>query len=193
MKFPPLAILENEHVRLEQLAETHRDDLRRACNADPDIWEIYPYPMHDPYFDGYWQLAKGWTDSGQRQIYAVLNKGQTVGTSSYYHFPDVPDGRVSIGGTYYAPHVRGTKLNPAAKLLLLDNAFAAGFEAVQFHVDLRNKRSQAAVLKLGVKQTRIIEKHMTTWTGHLRDTVEFEIEQSDWQDVREKLRARLSD
>jgi hypothetical protein len=31
-------ILENEHVRLEPLQEIHREALREAANADPEIW-----------------------------------------------------------------------------------------------------------------------------------------------------------
>ncbi len=183
--------LENDHVRLELIAEDHREQLRAAANADAAIWEIYPVCMADPHFDAYWQQAMDLQQFGARQTYTVMQDGVTVGTSSFYTWPDLPEDSVSIGGTYYAPHVRGTKLNPSAKLLMMDHAFRHGATAVFYHVDVRNARSQAAVLKLGAARTRIVEKHMTTWTGHLRDTAEFVVSAADWPRVKAGLEARV--
>ena len=187
----PITTLENDHARLEPLAEPHREALRAACNADADIWEIYPYSMRDPHFDEYWQNAMQWQAEGARQIYAVIVDSVTIGTSSYYTLPDLPADSVSIGGTYYAPAFRGGTVNPAAKLLMMEHAFANGMAEVYYHVDTRNQRSQAAVLKLGAKSTRIIQKDKTTWTGYLRDSAEFVIDVDDWPAVRAGLVLRM--
>jgi N-acetyltransferase len=192
MTFPALTVLENAHVRLEPLDDAHKEDLRNACNADPDIWEIYPFAMNDPHFEAYWINAMAWQHAGERQLYAVMAHGTTVGTTSFYHFPDVPLTCVSIGGTYYAPAVRGTTLNPATKLLLMAHAFASGCPVVQLHVDARNTRSQAAIVKLGAVQTRLIEKDRITWTGHVRDTLEYEIDAAQWPAVKHRLLERLA-
>ena len=40
-------------------------------------------------------------------------------------------------------------VNPEANMLMLDHAFASGAVRVQFRVDSRNQRSQAAMTKLG--------------------------------------------
>ena len=187
----PITTLENDHARLEPLAESHREELRAACNADSEIWEIYPYSMRDPYFDEYWQGAMTGQASGAQQIYAALVGGITVGTTSYYTRADLPENSVSIGGTYFAPDQRGTKLNPACKLLQMEHAFANGMAEVYYHVDTRNQRSQAAVLKLGAKPTRIIVQDRTTWTGYLRDSAEFVIDVDDWPAIRAGLVRRL--
>ena len=187
----PVTLLENDHARLEPLAEAHREALRAACNADEVVWDIYPYSMRDPHFDEYWQGALAGQGSGAQQIYAALVGGITVGTTSYYTRPELPENSVSIGGTYFAPDQRGTKLNPACKLLQMEHAFANGMAEVYYHVDTRNQRSQAAVLKLGAKRTRIIMQDRTTWTGYLRDSAEFVIAQADWPAVRAGLAQRL--
>ena len=109
--------------------------------------------MRDPHFDEYWQNAMQWQAEGARQIYAVIVDSVTIGTSSYYTLPDLPTDSVSIGGTYYAPTFRGGTVNPSAKLLMMEHAFANGMNQVYYHVDTRNQRSQAAVLKLGAKRT----------------------------------------
>lgn len=44
MKLTPEA-LHGRRVRLEPLAADHDADLRAACEADPDIWPLYPFSM----------------------------------------------------------------------------------------------------------------------------------------------------
>lgn len=187
----PVTLLANDYARLEPLAEPHREELRAACNADEVIWDIYPYSMADPHFDEYWQNAMQWQAEGARQIYAVMVDSVTIGTSSYYTLPDLPTDSVSIGGTYYAPNFRGGMVNPASKLLMMEHAFSNGMAEVYYHVDTRNQRSQAAVLKLGATRTRIIHKDRTTWTGYVRDSAEFVVERADWPTVRDRLLLRL--
>jgi RimJ/RimL family protein N-acetyltransferase len=48
-------------------------------------------------------------------------------------------------------------------------------------VDSINKRSLAAVLKLGCTQEGIMRAERVTWTGRLRHTVLFSILAEEWQ------------
>ena len=57
---------------------------------------------------------------------------------------------------------------------MLGHAFAAGAVRVQFRVDTRNLRSQAAVAKLGAVREGILRRDRITWTGFIRDTVFFD-------------------
>lgn len=82
-------------------------------------------------------------------------------------------------------------INPEAKLLMLGQAFDAGALRVQFSVSAANKRSRAALLKLGVTQEGILRKHRITWNGASRDTVVFSILAEEWADVRSKLDLRI--
>ena len=48
-------ILEDRFVRLETMAEAHREDLRAVCAADPDTWnQLYPFSMLGEAFDAGW-------------------------------------------------------------------------------------------------------------------------------------------
>jgi RimJ/RimL family protein N-acetyltransferase len=89
-------------------------------------------------------------------------------------------GVVEIGGTYIEPSVRGTGFNDLMKKLMIDHAFACGFRRIEFRVDARNKRSAAAVLKLGAKLDGTLRQDIVTWTGHVRDTHVFGLLQEDW-------------
>ena len=177
-------------VALEPIEDQHREPLRAAANADPDIWTLYPYSMADPYFDDFWTGLRARQASGAAMPFAVCRDGECVGISCYLNIDDAQDS-LEIGGTYYRPDARGTVVNPAAKLLLLGHAFASGGRRVSFKVDAINARSRAAVLKLGAVQEGILRQDRVTWTGRLRDTVVFSVLRDEWPAVEAGLRARV--
>jgi N-acetyltransferase len=63
---------------------------------------------------------------------------------------------------------------------------------VQFRVDTRNLRSQAAVLKLGAVKEGVLRRDRLTWTGYIRDTAYFSILADEWPEVKRRLAERLS-
>lgn len=170
-------ILEEGQVRLEPLAEHHLEPLRAACAEDQGIWEIYPINMLGDDFD---KAMRAFHDLKSWVQFAVINKetGKVVGMTNYIN-PD-QHAVVEIGGTYIAPSVRGVGFNDIMKKLLLNHAFANGFRKVEFRVDGRNKRSQAAVLKLGAKHEGTLRKNRITWTGYRRDTCVFGLLKEEW-------------
>src|ERR671920_1215364 len=99
---------------------------------------------------------------------------------------------LEIGGTYYRPHLRGTGLNRRIKDMMLERAFECGIRRVEFRVDRRNGRSQAAMKKLGAVREGVLRADRITWTGHVRDTALFAILKDEWP-VRPDGRANLTD
>jgi RimJ/RimL family protein N-acetyltransferase len=184
-------VLENRFVRLEPMGEVHREDLRAACEADSSTWtDLYPYSLAGEHFDTGW--ARFYADpAADRMNYAVVVDGRCMGVSSYLTI-DPASQSLEIGGTYYAPAVRGGPVNPAAKRLLMGHAFESGARRVQYKVDAINARSRAAVLKLGAVQEGILRQDRVTWTGRIRDTVVFSILAEEWPAVRDRLDARLA-
>ncbi len=164
-------------VRLEPLAEHHLEPLRAACAKDKDIWDIYPVSMLDDNFD---QAIKAFHDTNNWVRFAVINTetDAVVGMTNYIN----PDqfGVVEIGGTYIAPSVRGSGFNDLMKKLMIDHVFACGFTRIEFRVDTRNKRSMAAVLKLGAKHEGTLRRNRITWTGYVRDTAVFGLLEEEW-------------
>jgi RimJ/RimL family protein N-acetyltransferase len=185
-------VLENRHARLEPLGEAHREDLRVACAADPQTWtELYPYSMLGEAFDATWARMVRDGERGHLISFAVMADGRCQGMTSYIA-PDAENGVVEVGGTYYAPALRGGPVNPACKRLMLGEAFASGCNRAVFRVDAINARSRAAVLKLGAVQEGILRRDRITWTGRVRDTVVFSILAEEWPGVRDRLAARLA-
>lgn len=188
----PYIIHQDDVVRLEPIAEHHREGLRAACAADQDIWAaLYPFSMLDEHFDPQWARFLAWRDAGSWHPYILVVKGEVVGVSCYLNI-DLDNDALEIGGTYYRPEVRGGVVNPAAKRLLMAHAFDHGARRVQYRVDAINLRSRAAVTKLGAVQEGIIRHDRITWTGRQRDTVVFSILKDEWPSVRDRLDARLA-
>ncbi|NVD27103.1 GNAT family N-acetyltransferase [Parasphingorhabdus flavimaris] len=171
------ATLEQGPVRLEPVAEHHLEPLRVACAEDKDIWDIYPVSMLDENFD---KAIEAFHDTTNWVRFAVINSqtGKLVGMTNYIN-PD-QHGVVEIGGTYIAPSVRGSGFNDAMKKLMIDHAFAQGFTRIEFRVDTRNKRSMAAVMKLGAQHEGTLRKNRITWTGYVRDTAVFGLLKEEW-------------
>jgi RimJ/RimL family protein N-acetyltransferase len=184
--------LEGRHVRLEPIVHEHRDDLRAALDVDPEAWELVSINGAADGFDDWWDVVLSAKRKGERITYAIrqLEDDRVVGTSSFRNLRYAHRG-VEIGSTFLHPDVRSGPVNPESKLLMLAHAFDAGAIRVEFLVDERNSRSQAAVLKLGATQEGVLRKHMITWTGHIRDTAIFSIVDFDWPGVKERLEFRL--
>jgi len=98
-------------------------------------------------------------------------------------FIAIDEGRQSleIGATYYRLHLRGTGFNRRVKDMMLQRAFASDIRRVEFRVDRRNARSQAAMKKLGAVREGVLRADRITWNGHVRDTVLFAILKDEWE------------
>ena len=173
--------MQEGEVRLEPLQERHREELRRVCAEDPDIWAIYPMCFYGDRFD---QAFDKCLRPGS-VAFAVYSHGDLAGMSSYLDV-EPKHGSVQIGRTYFAPRFRGTGFNAAVKRLMLDRAFGAGFRRAEFKIDTRNRRSMAAVEKLGAIAEGTLRKNLITWTGYVRDTAVYSILAEEWQ---ERVRA----
>lgn len=171
-----IAPLSRGAVSLQPLCEAHRKDLKAACAADSEIWQIYPRNFGPEGFDAEFDmmLANDWVS------FAAFQSDRLVGMSSYIGIRPA-ERTLEIGATYFHPDVRGTGYNRAVKDLMIRHARDCEFTTVLFKVDDRNMRSQAAVLKLGAKQLRVDEGDRITWTGHLRNTVVFALDTEGWE------------
>lgn len=160
----------------EPFHEQHRDALRAACAEDNEIWRIYATNYAPEDFDRNIGLLSG---NPRNRTFVLFEGEELVGMSS---FLGIDEGRqvLEIGSTYYRPAFRGTGLNRRAKEMMLRRAFGCGIRRVEFRVDSRNARSQAAMAKLGATREGVLRADRITWTGHIRDTVLFSILAAEW-------------
>ncbi len=163
-------------LRLEPMAQGHREALKAACAEDREIWAIYATSYDPEHFDAAFDLIRS---RPNWRCFTILAGGRVVGMSCYIGI-EPERGVLEIGNTYYIPAMRGTGFNERVKKLMLERAFGCGFRRVEFRVDSRNGRSQAAMAKIGGVREGVLRADRITWTGHVRDTVLFSILADEW-------------
>jgi RimJ/RimL family protein N-acetyltransferase len=160
----------------ELFDEEYRQALAAACAEDGEIWTIYANNFGPA---GFTDSIERYTSNPNNRTFVLFNGDELAGMSS---FIGIDESRqvLEIGGTYYRPKFRGTGFNYRAKDMMLARAFECGFRRVEFRVDSRNARSQAAMAKLGATREGVLRADRITWNGHVRDTVLFSILTDEW-------------
>jgi len=183
-----------EHVRLEPFeVAAHAGPLRAMAERSGDALATWPYyfPPHDWIADWIRNIAHR-MEEGTLLPFAVCTPGgDFIGMTSYLS-PDAVSRNVEIGMTIYCPEFQGGATNPACKRLLMGYAFGQGAIRINFNVDQRNRRSQAAVLKLGAVQEGVLRDNRILPNGIVRSTVVFSILANEWPEVKARLDARLA-
>ncbi len=186
-------LLENAHVRLEQLAPEHADDLAAAVAVD-ELWRTWYTRIPSP--DGMRDEIDSRLERQRAGLVAPwaivsVRDGRAVGMTTYLNL-DETNRRLEIGSTWIGRAAQGVGINPAAKLLLLERAFdVLGCGAVEFRTHWHNHQSRAAIARLGAKQDGVLRNHTVWADGTMRDTVVFSIIDGEWPTVRAALTARL--
>ena len=184
--------LTGRHVTLRPLARTDRDALVAVASAG-DLWDtFYANVAQLKDADRWFDVAIQQQDYGRARLFAVCDPaGQVVGTTRYLRMNE-GHRRLELGGTFYAKAVQRTGVNTEAKLLLLTHAFGVlGCQCVQIRTDALNRRSQAAIERLGAKQDGILRGHQII-DGRLRDSVVYSILDREWPGVKQNLHFLLA-
>lgn len=177
-------------VRLEPLSFEHTSDLVDAARYD-EIWTYLdePTPRTVSAVQALIKDALAEQDRGLRLPFAVIDlaSGKAVGSTSYIDIrPN--DRTVEIGWTWVTPSQWGTGLNTEAKYLLMRHAFEVhNVGRVALKTDLRNRRSQRAIEKLGAVREGVWRNHRLLSTGTYRDSVFYSVILSEWPAVRDRL------
>ena len=170
------APMAGEGCRAELVTDDHLEALKAACAEDREIWSIYANNFGP---DGFEESIAFYRSNPRNRTFVLYDGDELAGMSSYL---GIDEGRqcLEIGGTYYRPNLRGTGFNRRVKDMMLKRAFDSGIRRVEFRVDARNERSQAAMKKLGAVREGVLRADRITWNGHVRDTVLFAILKEEW-------------
>lgn len=194
MAFVETVTLRGRHATLEPLALDHEDGLKRAV-ADGELWNLWFTMIPRP--EGvrtYIEQLLRQREQGHAFAFAVRDNasGKIVGGTRYLQI-DADNRRLEIGGTWYAQSVQRTGINTECKQMLLQHAFETlGCIAVEFRTDCFNKRSQAAIERLGARRDGVLRNHMIMADGRIRDSVLYSIIQNEWPGVKTNLLHKLN-
>jgi RimJ/RimL family protein N-acetyltransferase len=193
MTFVDNIALKGQYATLEPLALAHENDIRLAI-ADGELWKLWFTTIPGP--DGvraYIEQLLSQREQGLVFPFAIRDNasGRIVGCTRYMNI-DARNRRIEIGGTWYAQSMQRTGINTECKLLLLAHAFEQlDCIAVELRTDWFNKRSQAAIERLGAKRDGVLRNHMVMPDGRIRDTVVYSIIKNEWAGVKIHLQHKL--
>ncbi len=191
--FKQQLVLENEFVRLMPMAG---DDLEGFCRIafDEVIWKyMNPGIANATEMDSYLLEALLQRQQQLRYPFTIVDKqsGQIAGTTSFVNYSE-KDARLEIGSTWLGLAFQQTKVNRAAKHLLLNVAFERlAMERVEFKTDVLNQKSRWALAKLGATEEGIFRSHMWMHDGRRRDSVYYSILRSEWKDLERQYFANV--
>jgi len=188
-------ILENERVLLRPLALTDGSLLAHYVNEEPELWNYSLAAIHNSAdLENYIQTAIEARLNKTAYAFIVFDKllNDYVGCTRFYDI-QLAFQTTQIGYTWYSKKCWGTKLNENCKYLLLEYAFdQMGFERVEFRADNNNKRSIAAMQKIGCTIEGVLRNHLPMPNGKRRDSIVLSILKEEWNtSLKQSLLAQL--
>ena len=207
---PDPPTLQGRFVRLEPLSLSHIDPLVVAAAEDRSNYQWTYTPEGTEQMTEYVNDALTKVASGVHVAFATVQVGQdgaadrVVGATRFCEiaywqwFPGnthqrhgVPD-VLDIGFTWLAASAQRTMVNTEAKLLMMQHAFEVWeVHRVALQTDVRNKRSWAAIERIGGRLDGIMRADRPGADDTVRTSARFSIIASEWPEVKARLSARL--
>jgi N-acetyltransferase len=181
-------------VKLQPLRVRHLPELEDAVR-DGELWKLWYTRIPSPHtmeLEIRRRLER--QDQGEMVPFVVrrLSDNAVLGMTSFCHIDETAP-RVEIGYTWNRASAHGTGTNPDSKLLLMGHAFETlGCCAVEFRTDRLNRQSREAIERLGARQDGVLRRHTKMPDGRIRDTVVYSVLDSEWPDVKARLRKRVA-
>ena len=187
-------ILENERVLLRPLVQEDAVFLSAYVREEPSLWKYALTPITtEQEFEQYIAAAVEARQLKSAYPFIVFDKLQNkyVGSTRFYDI-QLNNSSTQFGYTWYSESTWGTGLNEHCKLLLLEFAFETiGFERVEFRADNRNKRSIAAMQKIGCTVEGVLRNHLPTSDGSRRDSIVLSMLKNEWPTIKAGFLARI--
>ena len=176
-------VLEDDRVILSHINEKNALSLSDYVKNEPEIWKFSLVAIHNlEDFTGYIQSAIQSRKDKTAYPFIIFDKASQsyVGSTRFYDM-QLAFETTQLGYTWYSKKVRGSGLNAHCKFLLLQFAFEKmDWKRVEFRADNDNKRSIAAMQKIGCTVEGILRSHLPRPDGSRRDSIVLSITKEDW-------------
>lgn len=194
-EFTKDTILENERVLLRPLALADITFLEKYVLEEPALWKFSLVSIQNKTdLEKYIQDALHARSQQTAYPFIVFDKltQSYVGSTRFYDI-QLANGTTLLGYTWYSQKVWGSGLNQHCKFLLLQFAFdQIGLKRVELRADNNNKRSIAAMKKIGCTVEGVLRNHLPMPNGTRRDSIVLSILKEEWEvELKQKLEAQL--
>lgn len=188
-------ILEDERVLLRPLSAEDWQLFKNLPGTEGEIWKYSLVAIQNEQdLQTYFQTATDARKAGTAYAFIVFDKltQSFVGCTRFYDI-QIQYLSTQLGYTWYTKSTWGSGVNLHCKYLLLQFAFEQlGLERVEFRADNDNKRSIAAMQKIGCTIEGILRSHLPKPGGGRRDSIVLSILKTEWNaSVKNKLAGLL--
>jgi len=206
-----LLTLEGRSVQLLPMEVDHVDALLDAATRDRASFGFAPIPWDRASMTDYVQAALDRRRTGEHLPFVTFSVPlqRIVGSTRFYDLatwdwgPVGPAGAsrqrhgrpdvASIGYTWLEPLAQRSPVNTEAKLLMMNHAFEQWqVWAVRIQTDARNRRSRAAIERLGLDLDGVLRAEKPGADGTVRDSAVYSMLAGDWPAHRKRLEERMA-
>lgn len=192
LNFKSNIILENDRVQLRPLGISDFDQLRHFSKEEPTLWQYSLISAAgEDQMMRYLEFAMSQKQKEDSYPFIVFDKRtkKYAGSTRFYDYRKAHN-TVQLGYTWYGSEFWGTGLNQNCKYLMLSYAFdTLGIHRVEFRADNNNKRSIAAMKKLGCTLEGILRSNCAAGNGARRDSIVLSILKEEWDSTIKKALA----
>jgi len=187
--------LQGTRVRMEPLSfERHFAGLMEI-GLEPELWRwtLNVCTTRED-LSAYLREALDMQSEGNALPFATVDQasGRVVGCTRFGNI-EPKHRRAEIGWTWVGKPYQRSYVNTEAKYLMLRHAFEKwGCVRVELKTNALNKKSRAAILRIGAKEEGTLRKHATSDSGVVRDTVYFSITDDEWPGVKARLEKMMA-
>jgi RimJ/RimL family protein N-acetyltransferase len=200
-------VLSGSHVRLEPLERRHVDALMDVTAGDASLYRWTIVPRGRAETECYVEAALATRDAGTAVPYATVRQsdGAVIGCTRFFDLLrwDWPSGHErhgrpapdvgEIGYTWLKADAIRTAANTEAKFLMLAQAFERWkMLRICLMTHASNKRSQAAIERIGGKFEGMIRANKLAPDNTPRDSARYSIVAPEWPEVKQRLQGFLN-
>jgi len=177
-------ILENNFVQLRPLTVLDIPVLLPFSEQEPELWNYSLIKAaNEKELINYVNLALEGRKHKREYAFVVYDKiQQKIAGSTRFYDVNLNNKSLQLGFTWYGKAFQGTGMNKQCKLLLLDFAFDfMQMERVEFRADNQNKRSIAAMKRIGCVEEGVLRSNFIKPNGERRSSIVLSILKSEWE------------
>jgi RimJ/RimL family protein N-acetyltransferase len=191
LDFKKNIVLENERVKLTPLQRSDFALLKNYSLNEPELWKYSLTAGNgEENLRNYIDMALNSRGMNISYPFLVFDKikNKVAGSTRFYDYQSAHQ-TIQLGYTWYGKEFHGTRLNQQCKFLMLQLAFEEWkLERVEFRADNNNKRSIAAMKKIGCTEEGVLRQNCAAPDGSRRDSIVLSILKNEWFDgVRDRL------
>ncbi len=184
--------LQNEVVRMELLADRHRE-LLRENGSSKAMWDWMPVIATGTNFDAYFDYMLGRHERGEMIgcVFFRQSDGAFAGVGGYCDIKRTHR-RLRIDYMWLREGMRGTAIGPAVQYLMIERALKARMRRIEFLIGESNLPALKALERIGAVREGVFRNYLRLANGQWANMVALSLLQPEAEAALDLLKDRIA-